>query len=45
MGALIYLNTEWIGTANAYKYCAVVAVISLIFMLIIGVPLGSLIFA
>ena len=45
MGALIYLNTEWIGTANAYKYCAVVAVISLIFMLIIGVPLGLLIFA
>lgn len=44
MGALIYLNTEWIGTKNAYKYCFVVAIISLLVMLVVGLPIGSLIF-
>ena len=43
MGALIYLNTEWIGTGNAYKYCFVVAGISLLVLLAVGVPLGNLI--
>lgn len=43
-GALIYVNREWISTGNAYKYSLIIAVINLIEIILIGLPIGHLIF-
>lgn len=43
-GALIYTNSEWIEIKDAYKYGCLAAGISIIMSIVIGLPLGSLIF-
>lgn len=43
-GALIYVNREWIDVASAYKYTAIIVVLNLVVMLIVGIPLGHIIF-
>lgn len=43
-GALIYTNTEWIDIKDAYKYGCMAAGISILASLLIGLPLGYLIF-
>ena len=42
-GALIYTN-DWIKIKDAYKYGALAAAISIIASLVVGLPLGSIIF-
>lgn len=42
-GALIYTN-DWIKITDAYKYGTLAAVISIIASLVVGLPLGSIIF-
>lgn len=44
-GALIYVNREWIDVVSAYKYTAIIVLISLFTLLVVGIPVGKIIFA
>lgn len=41
--ALMFTN-DWIGSTNSYKYGWTMAIISILVLLVIGLPLGSIIF-
>ena len=43
-GALIYVNREWIDVVSAYKYTAIIVALNLVIMLVVGIPLGHIIF-
>lgn len=43
-GALIYVNRDWISVKSAYKYSSVLALISLSAVIVVGVPIGHLVF-
>lgn len=42
--ALIFANTEWIHIKSAYKYTFIAALISILINIIVGFPVGSLLF-
>lgn len=42
--AMIFGNTDWISTKDAYKYCTIFAVVALLAITCIGLPLGLLLF-
>ncbi|MEE0434823.1 MAG: SLC13 family permease [Peptococcaceae bacterium] len=44
MSALIFANTQWIHMKSAYLYTTVAAMISIIVILVIGFPVGQLLF-
>ena len=43
-GALIYVNREWIDVKSAYKYSCMVASINLLAVILVGIPIGHLIY-
>ena len=44
MSALIFANTEWIHMKSAYLYAGTAAIISILTIVVIGFPIGILIF-
>lgn len=42
--AMIFGNSTWLSTKDAYKYCTIFAVIALLSIACIGLPLGLLLF-
>lgn len=42
--ALIFGNTDWIGRMDAYKICAIFTLFATLLLIIIGIPLGYLLF-
>ena len=41
--ALMFTN-DWIGKGNSYKYGWLMAIISIIVVVVVGIPVGSIIF-
>lgn len=42
--AMIFGNSDWISTKDAYKYCIVFAIIALASIVCVGLPLGLMLF-
>ena len=42
--AMIFGNSDWLSTKDAYKYCIIFAVIALLSITCVGLPLGLLLF-
>ncbi len=42
--AMIFGNTDWISTKDAYKYCTIFAIVALLAIACIGLPLGLFLF-